>query len=94
MRAWPAADARECDNARMSQAPDEAERATRKRRYSFYLVGSAFAAAGIALGTMPVFTAHTPILVAKGCALVGALILAVGRFAPDPVLRRIPPALR
>ncbi len=75
----------------MSQAPDEAQRVTRKRRYSFYLVGSAFAAAGITLGTMPVFTAATPVLVAKGCALVGALILAVGRFAPDHVLRRRAP---
>jgi hypothetical protein len=53
-----------------------------------YLVGSAVAAAGITMGTMPVFTAMTPIVVAKSCAAVGALILAVGRFVPDHVLMR------
>jgi hypothetical protein len=52
-------------------------------------VGSAFAAAGITMGTMPLFAQHTPILMAKGCALLGALILAVGRFAPDHFLRRL-----
>lgn len=59
-----------------------------------YVVGSAVAAAGIAMGTMPVFTAMTPILVAKACAAVGAVILAVGRFAPDHVLERIVPTRR
>jgi uncharacterized membrane protein len=56
-----------------------------------YVVGSAVAAAGIVMGTMPVFTAMTPILVAKVCAAVGAVILAVGRFAPDHLLKRILP---
>ncbi len=52
------------------------------------------AAAGITLGTMPLFREMTPILVAKGIALAGAMILAVGRFAPDSFLRRILPARR
>jgi hypothetical protein len=56
-----------------------------------YVIGSAFAAAGITMGTMPFFAVLTPILVAKGCAAFGALILAVGRFAPDHVLKRILP---
>jgi hypothetical protein len=73
----------------MNAEPDEAARAERKRRYAFYVVGSAFAAAGITMGTMPMFVAITPILAAKGCALFGALILATGRFAPDHVLRKI-----
>jgi hypothetical protein len=38
---------------------------------------------------MPVFTQRTPILVAKGCALVGAMILAIGRFTPDHVFARV-----
>ena len=76
----------------MSPEPAENSALARKRRYAIYLVGSAFAAAGITLGTMPVFTATTPILVSKGCALTGALILAVGRFLPDRLLLRIPPA--
>jgi hypothetical protein len=78
----------------MSPKPREAEGATRNRRYMLYLIGSAFAAAGIAMGTMPLFKEMTPILVAKGCALVGALILAIGRFVPDHLLRRFPPALK
>jgi formaldehyde-activating enzyme involved in methanogenesis len=54
-----------------------------------YVIGSAFAAAGITMGTMPFFAVLTPILVAKICAALGAVILAVGRFAPDHVLKRI-----
>lgn len=69
--------------------PDETDPVARRARYRFYLVGSAFAAAGITMGTMPVFAQATPILVAKGCALAGALILAVGRFAPADFLKRV-----
>jgi hypothetical protein len=67
----------------------EADRRVRKLRYRFYLVGSAFAAAGITMGTMPAFTQLTPLFVARGCALLGALILAVGRFTPDHVFTRV-----
>jgi hypothetical protein len=69
--------------------PDDADPGTRRVRYRFYLVGSAVAAAGITMGTMPMFAHSTPILVAKGCALAGALILAVGRFASADFLRRL-----
>jgi len=41
------------------------------------------------MGTMPLFAERTPILVAKGCAAVGAVILSIGRFAPDRFLRRL-----
>jgi uncharacterized membrane protein len=75
----------------MANPLQEPEGTPRKRRYTIYLVGSAVAAAGITLGTMPMFRELTPILVAKGIALVGAMILAVGRFAPDSFLRRILP---
>ncbi len=50
----------------MAELSQDPEGAPRKRRYTFYLVGSAVAAAGITLGTMPVFREMTPILVAKG----------------------------
>jgi hypothetical protein len=73
----------------MANQPDAAELATRKLRYRVYLVGSAFAAAGLTMGTMPVFTQHTPILVAKGCALAGAAILALGRFCSADFLQRV-----
>jgi hypothetical protein len=78
----------------MDTQTDGAGRGARKRRNTLYLVGSAFAAAGITMGTMPMFAEHTPILMAKGCALLGALILSVGRFAPDHFLRRLFPARR
>jgi hypothetical protein len=73
--------------------PETAE-ALRKRRTSFYLVGSAIAAAGMMLGTMPMFREMTPMLVARCVALAGAIVLAVGRFASDAFLRRILPARR
>jgi hypothetical protein len=66
---------------------DEALRAERRRRNALYLVGTAVAIAGIIMGT-PLLAERTPIAVAKGCAAVGALILALGRFAPDHFLRR------
>jgi hypothetical protein len=68
---------------------DDALRAERRRRHRLYLVGTAVAIAGMTMGTMPLFAERTPILVAKGCASVGALILMIGRFAPDHFLRRL-----
>jgi hypothetical protein len=67
---------------------DEALRAERRRRYRLYLIGTAVAVAGVTMGTMPLFAERTPIFVSKGCAALGAVILAIGRFAPDHVLRR------
>ena len=68
---------------------DEDLRAERRRRHRLYLVGTAVAMAGITMGSMPLFAEHTPILVAKSCAVVGAVILSIGRFAPDHFLRRL-----
>ena len=73
---------------------EESAETLRKRRTIFYLVGSAVAAAGLTLGTMPMFREMTPLLVAKSIAAVGAMILAVGRFSSDAFLRRILPARR
>ena len=67
--------------------PGEAQRA-RKGRYALYLLGGFFAALGIALEMVPVFASVTPVRVAKGCALLGAVVLAVGRFSPDGFVRR------
>ena len=67
---------------------DAALRAERRRRNRLYLVGTAVAVAGVIMGSMPLFAERTPILVSKGCAAVGALILAIGRLAPDQFLRR------
>ena len=67
---------------------DDALRAERRRRHRLYVVGTAVAIAGIFMGTMPFFVERTPLLVSKGCAAIGAVILAFGRFAPDQFLRR------
>lgn len=67
---------------------DEALRAERRRRNRLYLVGTAIAVAGIIMGSLPLFAERTPIMVSKGCAAIGAVILALGRFAPDHFLRR------
>jgi hypothetical protein len=68
---------------------DDDLRAERRRRHRLYLVGTAVAVAGMTMGTMPLFAERTPILVAKGIAAVGAVILGIGRFAPDHFLRRL-----
>ena len=73
---------------------EESAETLRKRRTTFYLVGSAIAAAGLMLGTMPMFREMTPMLVARSIVAVGALLLAVGRFSSDAFLRRILPARR
>jgi hypothetical protein len=71
-----------------STGAGEENRPARRARYSLYLVGGFFAALGIALEMVPVFAAVTPVTVAKGCVLFGALILAIGRFASDGFLMR------
>ena len=77
----------------MSPAPvsDSAtgeSRGARRGRYALYILGGFFGALGIALEVVPLFHSVTPVRVAKGCALLGALILAVGRFSPDHIARR------
>jgi hypothetical protein len=67
---------------------DDALRAERRRRNRLYLIGTAVAIAGITMGTMPLFAERTPVVVSKACAALGAVILAIGRFAPDHFLRR------
>jgi hypothetical protein len=70
-----------------SGANDES-RAARRARHSLYLVGGFFAALGIALELVPALAALTPAIAAKSCVLLGALILAVGRFASDRFVAR------
>ena len=69
---------------------DDALRAERRRRHRLYVIGAAVAVAGVVMGT-PLFAERTPLVVAKSCAAVGALILALGRFLPDHFLRRFLP---
>jgi len=69
-------------------APPAEEPRARKGRYALYLLGGFFGALGIALEVVPVFASFTPNRVARGCALIGAIILAFGRFSPDRIVRR------
>lgn len=69
-------------------APRGEEPRARKGRYAIYVLGGFFGALGIALEMVPLFASVTPVRVAKGCALLGAVILAVGRFAPNHFVRR------
>ncbi len=69
-------------------APPSEEPQARKGRYALYLLGGLFAALGMALELVPLFAQFTPNRVARGCVLLGAAILAVGRFAPGRIVRR------
>jgi hypothetical protein len=69
-------------------APRDEEPRARKGRYALYLLGGFFGALGIALEVVPAFASFTPNRVARCCALIGAIILAVGRFSPDRIVRR------
>lgn len=60
----------------------------RKGRYSLYVIGAFFAALGIALELVPLFASVVPVRVAKATVLLGAVILAVGRFGSDGIVRR------
>ena len=68
-------------------APPAEEPRARKGRYALYLLGGLFGALGIALEVVPLLATFTPSRVARGCALIGAIILAVGRFSPDRLVR-------
>jgi hypothetical protein len=64
------------------------ERLARKGRYALYVLGGFFAALGIVLELVPFFASWVPVRVAKGTVLVGAIILSVGRFGSDTLVRR------
>lgn len=60
----------------------------RRARYFLYLLGGLFVALGFALETVPAMAAVAPGLAGRVSAGVGALILAVGRFGSDRLVRR------
>jgi hypothetical protein len=69
-------------------APPAEEPRARKGRYALYLLGGFFGALGIALEVVPLLASFTPNRVARAFALIGAIVLAVGRFSPDRIVRR------
>jgi hypothetical protein len=60
----------------------------RRARYFLYLLGGVFVALGFALEMVPVMAAVVPDLAGRVSAGIGALILAVGRFGSDRLVRR------
>ncbi len=57
--------------------------AVRRARYFFYVLGGFFALLSIALGVEPNLQAVTPVYAVRGCALIGVLLLSMGRFTTD-----------
>jgi hypothetical protein len=66
--------------------PDDSS--ARRARYFLYLLGGVFVALGFALEMVPAMAAIAPDLAGRVSAGIGALILAVGRFGSDNLVRR------
>lgn len=66
--------------------PDDST--ARRARYFLYLLGGIFVALGFALEGVPAMAAVAPDLAGRACAGIGALILALGRFGSDRLVRR------
>ncbi len=64
------------------------ESVARRARYFLYLVGGVFVAIGFSLEMVPALAAVAHPLAGRACAGVGAIILSIGRFAPDKVVRK------
>jgi len=60
----------------------------RRARYFLYLLGGVFVALGFSLEMVPAMAAVAPELAGRVCAGIGALILALGRFGSDRLVRR------
>ena len=65
----------------------------RRARYFLYLLGGGFVALGFSLEMVPAFAAVAPPLGGRVCAGIGAVILAIGRFASNRVVQRCEGAL-
>jgi hypothetical protein len=62
--------------------------ATRDARNVFYGLGIAVVLLGFSLEMVPALAAIASPLAGRVCAGIGALILAVGRFGSDSLMRR------
>lgn len=60
----------------------------RRARYFLYLLGGVFVALGFALERVPAMAAVAPELAGRVSAGIGAVILSVGRFGSDRLVRR------
>jgi len=62
--------------------------AARRARYFLYVLGGVFVGLGFALDLIPALAEVAPQLAGRLCAGIGAIILAVGRFGSDTLVRR------
>jgi hypothetical protein len=60
----------------------------RRARYFLYLLGGVFVALGFALEAVPAIAAVAPDLAGRVSAGIGAVILSVGRFGSNRLVRR------
>ena len=68
---------------------DPSARAARRARYFLYALGGVFVALGFALDMVPTLASAAPPIAARACALIGAVILAIGRFGSDRLVSRV-----
>jgi hypothetical protein len=66
----------------------EEDTGTRRARYVLYLLGGVFVALGFSLEMVPTLAAFAPQLAGRICAGIGAVILSVGRFGSERIVRR------
>lgn len=64
------------------------DKAARRARYFLYLLGGAFVALGFSLEMVPALAEVAPSLAGRVAAGMGAIVLSLGRFGSDRLVRR------
>ena len=64
------------------------DKAARRARYFLYLLGGVFVALGFSFERVPALAEVAPSLAGRVSAGVGAVVLSVGRFGSDRLVRR------
>jgi hypothetical protein len=64
------------------------DRAARRARYFLYVLGAGFVALGFSLEMVPALAEVAPSLAGRVCAGIGAVVMSVGRFGSDRLVRR------
>jgi hypothetical protein len=64
------------------------DKMARRARYFLYLLGGAFVALGFSLEMVPALAQVAPSVAGRVSAGIGAIVLSVGRFGSDRLVRR------
>jgi hypothetical protein len=73
---------------RTSPNPRDDDASARRARYFLYALGGVFVALGFSLEMVPAFADITPWWSGRACALIGVVLLSIGRYASDRFVRR------